>query len=208
MFTTDRSRDFGKWCIMLGRGILALIDTNYCSPKLTAPKKYTPKMPTLKKSNASLLDLSNRLVNKFSEISSFTELDEIPKDMANDCYRPRVPSALNPNRNSERKNINMFPSKRHSHLASTKQKRSMSVKLINSTAANRVMIKQKSKYYSLSINQTNEIIETPEYIAIKNSSAINNEIKDKNVKLYEDRPTIHQQERRLHNNKPPSIEWA
>ncbi|CAG8663521.1 19082_t:CDS:2 [Dentiscutata erythropus] len=215
MFTTDRSRDFGKWCIMLGRGILALIDTNYRSSKLSSklsskisPSKYTSKMPTLKKSGLSLFDLSNRLVNKLSESPSVSEFEEISKNMTEDCYRPRISSALNPNRNLERKDVNEFPSKRHSHLASTKQKRSMSVKLINSTAANRVIIKQKTKFPSLSINQksnqSNELMENPEYIAIKRSSSVD-EIKDKNAKLYEERPTINQPKRRLHSNKPPSV---
>ncbi|CAG8739543.1 3364_t:CDS:2, partial [Cetraspora pellucida] len=211
MFTTDRSRDFGNWCVMLGRGILALIDINYRSSKLSAPKKrYTPKMPSLKKSGVSLLDLSNRLVNKFSGPPSISEFYESSKDMTKDCYRPQIPSALNPNRQSERKNVNSFPSKRHYCSASTKQKRSMSVKLINSTAANRVIIKQKSKFPSLTINRTenrtNEIMDSSECIAIKNFPSIVSidEVNDKNVKLYEDRPTIHQPKRRLNNNKSPS----
>ncbi|CAG8498066.1 9933_t:CDS:2 [Dentiscutata heterogama] len=204
MFTTDRSRDFGKWCIMLGRGILALIDTNYRSSKLSS--KVSSKL-SLKKSGLSLFDLPNRLVNKLSESYSISEFGEI-SNMTEDYYRPRIPSALNPNRNLERKNVNEIPSKRHSHLASTKQKRSMSVKLINSTAANRVIIKQKTKFPSLSINQksnqSDELMENPECIAIKRSSSVN-EINDKNVKLYEERPTINQPKRRLHSNKPPSV---
>ncbi|CAG8719673.1 3870_t:CDS:2 [Gigaspora margarita] len=213
MFTTDKSRDFGKWCLMLGRGILALIDTNYCSSKLSTPKKYTQKyaqkytqkMPSLKKSGLSLFDLSNRLVNKLTGLPLISEFGEISKNMTEDCYRPRIPSTLNPNRNLERKNINEFPSKRHCHSASTKQKRSMSVKLINSTAANRVIIKQKTKFPSLPINQNDELMENPECIAIKRSSSFNEKINDKNVKLYEERPTINQPKRRLHNNKPPSV---
>ncbi|CAG8754994.1 11524_t:CDS:2, partial [Racocetra persica] len=212
MFTTDRSRDFGKWCIMLGRGILALIDTNYRSSKLSAPKKkYTPKMPNLKKSGLTLLDLSNRLVNKFTGPPTISEFcEKSSKNMTENCYRPRVPSALNPNRQSERQSVTGFPSKRHYHSASTKPKRSMSIKLINSTAANRVIIKQKSKFSSFTINRnenrTDETMDNSECIAIKNFTIdeINDKINDKNVKLYEERPTIHQPKRRLNNNKSPS----
>ena len=59
-------------------------------------------------------------------------------------HRPTISSSLRGNRTGDWKSLDFYPSKRHSTPASEKPKRTATMKLMNSTAANRV-IKNKRK---------------------------------------------------------------
>ncbi|CAG8487054.1 2234_t:CDS:2 [Diversispora eburnea] len=183
MFTTERSRDFGKWCVTLGQGILALALMDISEKSLLStsfPKYITPTSQISPKF----------IIQKPLPSSSLSSLKR-SKSQSQQKQLLKQTKELSPLSMIDWKKI-VCPSKRYSTpIASSipsyliKSKRNMSVKLIISTAANRIMIHQKSRTAAI--------------------SQLSHSIYDKNLKLVEDRPTIYQQRRRLHKKQSPSM---
>ncbi|RHZ50630.1 hypothetical protein Glove_494g12 [Diversispora epigaea] len=260
MFTTERSRDFGKWCVTLGQGILALalMDISeksllsssfqkYITPTSQISPKFIIQKPipsSLSKRSKSQSQSQKQLPKQKKELPSLSMIGEVTLKRNNSSnyistknnnniqkqqHCPSISSSLSPNRTKDWKKI-VCPSKRYSTPVTSsipsyliKSKRNMSVKLLISTAANRIMIYQKSRTAAVSQlshniygdnnnnnnynNNTSLIIDEP--TSIKKSNFLDDDeyetiVKDNNLKLVEDRPTIYQQRRRLHKKQSPS----
>lgn len=240
MFTTERSRDFGRWCMTLGQGILALtvMDISekslFSSPVLSTPPKCKPQkrtapIPIMQTSVAPKQQQKSFVkLESSSELPPLSMIGEISlrqcekSSLCKDSrYRPTIPSSLGPNQPSDQEKIaGVCPSQRFSTSAFARTKRSMSVNFINSTAANRITIYQKSRVAAVSQlshriydNKPKVVIDTPptedECTSTKKSNFICDDketaVKDNNMKLSENRPMVYQQRRRLHNKKSPSM---
>ncbi|CAG8542708.1 16157_t:CDS:2 [Acaulospora morrowiae] len=239
MFTTERSRDFGKWCITLGQGILALAMMDISEKSLlsssvlsTPPKcktsKRTVRIPVMSKPTTTNHQKSFSKLQLSSEPPPLSMIGEISLNQCKkspSCkdtrYRPTIPSSLGPNRPNDREKLaSTCPSQRFSTSAFSRPKRSLSIKLIDSTAANRVTIYQRSRVaavsklsHSIYDNKSKVVIDAPpveDECALMKKSKFNRNhketvIKDNNMKLDENRPMVYQQRRRIQNKKSPSM---
>ena len=115
-------------------------------------------------------------------------------------YRPSIPSPLGQDRSKGSKDwkssIDFRINKRHSTLSSEKPKRTTSMKLINSTAANRAMLRAKTK------KQNDDEIKYQQK-SIPNQKP-KSESKDLNLNLSDNRPLLSQPPRTVHLNKTPA----
>ncbi|CAG8647234.1 17225_t:CDS:2, partial [Acaulospora colombiana] len=223
----------------LGQGILALTVMDISEKSLsTSPVPSTPPKCKVQKRTAPVAVMKTQMVPKQQQ-KPLVKLELSPElppvsmigetclkryEKSIQCkdarYRPIIPSSLGPNRPRDReKFMETYPSQRFSTSAFTRTKRNMSTKLIDSTAANRFTIYQKSRVAAVSqlshsicdksrvVMDATPIEDESTIIKKSNFNCEDKETvaKDSNMKLSENRPMVHQQRRRLHNNKPPSL---
>lgn len=113
-------------------------------------------------------------------------------------HRPSVPSSLGGNRTGDWKSFDFYPSKRHSTPASEKPKRTTTIKLMNSTAANRVL-KNKRRVQE---DDDDEVIRSK---SIQKQKVVKSQLKDINLNLFDERPSLSQPPRKHHLNKSPGM---
>jgi hypothetical protein len=117
-------------------------------------------------------------------------------------HRPSIPSYLGENRPSDLKSsdLDFYPSKRHSTPASEKPKRTTTMKLMNSTAANRVL-KNKRRVQ----DDDDEVIRSKSKQKQKQAKQVKPQLKEINLNLYDERPLLSQPPRTHHLNKSPGM---
>lgn len=113
-------------------------------------------------------------------------------------HRPSVPSSLGGSRTGDWKSLDYYPSKRHSSPAPEKPKRTTTMKLMNSTAANRVL---KSKRRVQDDDDEDEVIRSKS----TQKQKVKPQLKEINLNLFDERPSLSQPPRKHHLNKSPGM---
>ncbi|CAG8628519.1 11344_t:CDS:2 [Rhizophagus irregularis] len=136
------------------------------------------KSEAVRKSTSTPTNTANKNTEASPALSIFAELslrkaekDQLSLDQR---HRPSVPSSLGGSRTGDWKSLDYYPSKRHSSPAPEKPKRTTTMKLMNSTAANRVL-------------------------------KIKPQLKEINLNLFDERPSLSQPPRKHHLNKSPGM---
>ncbi|CAG8509839.1 3913_t:CDS:2 [Funneliformis caledonium] len=163
-----------------------------------ATKKTVAVQPieALPKSKSSINKTQEAALSMFAELSlRKAEKCRLPKEQKS---RPLISSSLGQNRSKDWKSMNICPSKRYSTLATESAKRTTSMKLINSTTANRMMRRVKAKKQQNDIEMKHHQKSTPK-------PKSKPELQDKNLNLSHDRPLLSQRPRTVHLNKSPAV---
>ncbi|GBB94160.1 hypothetical protein RclHR1_02300001 [Rhizophagus clarus] len=177
---------------------------------VVTPTQNTPIVSAeiLKKSEAVRKSTPTNSVNKESDASpSFSLLAELSLRKAEkeqlpleQRHKSLIPSSLGGNRPSNWKSTNFYPSKRYSTPASDKPKRTTTMKLMNSTAANRTL---KNKRRVQESDDEDDVVRSKS--KQKSRKQTRPQLKEINLNLFDERPLLSQRPRTYHLSKSPEM---
>ncbi|CAB4386909.1 unnamed protein product [Rhizophagus irregularis] len=161
------------------------------------------KSEAVRKSTSTPTNTANKNTEASPALSIFAELSlrkaEKNQLSLDQRHRPSVTSSLGGSRTGDWKSLDYYPSKRHSSPAPEKPKRTTTMKLMNSTAANRVL-KSKRRVQDHDDDE-DEVIRSKS----TQKQKVKPQLKEINLNLFDERPSLSQPPRKHHLNKSPGM---